>query len=233
LLQRAALLRRIRDDKESPHALRFWDDQLATLAVPIMRERSTFIEHAAGAAARIFAVLARSEEDETEDEDESVATFGEDMGDLRLVYRPSYDGPPLEKNADMIADMRARLGELRRREIAQGANVLGPHRDDLAFLAGGVDISIYGSRGQQRSVALALKLAELEYIENETGDQPILLLDDVLSELDGGRRRDFLEAVRPLDQVLLTTTDSASLPGEVLAYAHRYRVRSGHVFEQI
>ena len=84
----------------------------------------------------------------------------------------------------MIAGIRARLGELRRREIAQGANVLGPHRDDLAFLAGGMDISTYGSRGQQRSVALALKLAELDYIEHETGDQPILLLDDVLSELD-------------------------------------------------
>jgi DNA replication and repair protein RecF len=232
LLQRAALLRRIRDDKESPHALRFWDEQLATLAVPIMRERAAFIEHAAGAAARIYAVLAASE-DETEEEEEGVAPVGEDAGNLQLVYRPSYDVASVETSADMIAGMRARLGELRRREIAQGANVLGPHRDDLAFLAGGVDISTYGSRGQQRSVALALKLAELEYIEYETGDQPILLLDDVLSELDSGRRRDLLEAVRPLDQVLLTTTDSASLPEEALAYAHRYRVRSGHVFEQV
>ena len=233
LLQRSALLRRIRDDKESPHALRFWDEQLATLAVPIMREREAFIEHAAGAAARIYAVLAESEGLAEEEENEGVAAVGEDASNLQLVYRPSYDDPPAEKNADMISGMRARLGELRRREIAQGANVLGPHRDDLAFLAGGVDISTYGSRGQQRSVALALKLAELEYIEYETGDQPILLLDDVLSELDSGRRRDLLEAVRPLDQVLLTTTDSASLPGEALAYAHRYRVRSGHVFEQV
>ena len=233
LLQRSALLRRIRDDKESPHALRFWDEQLATLAVPIMRERAAFIEHAAGAAARIYAVLAESEGEALEEEDEGMTAAGEDAGNLQLVYRPSYDGPSAEKNADMIADIRARLGELRRREIAQGANVLGPHRDDLAFLAGGVDISTYGSRGQQRSVALALKLAELEYIEYETGDQPILLLDDVLSELDSGRRRDLLEAVRLLDQVLLTTTDSASLPEEVLAYAHRYRVRSGHVFEQV
>jgi DNA replication and repair protein RecF len=233
LLQRGALLRRIRDDKESPRALRFWDEQLATLAVPIMRERLAFIEHATGAAARIYAVLAESEDEgDSEEEEGYTPAAGEDAGDLRLVYRPSYDGPLTEKNADMIAGMCARLSELRRREIAQGANVLGPHRDDLAFLAGGVDISTYGSRGQQRSVALALKLAELEYIEYETGDQPILLLDDVLSELDSGRRRDLLEAVRPLDQVLLTTTDSASLPEEVLAYAHRYRVRSGHVFAQ-
>ncbi len=122
-----------------------------------------------------------------------------------------------------------RLGELRRREMAQGANVLGPHRDDLAFLAGAVDLSTYGSRGQQRSVALALKLAELEYIERETGDQPILLMDDVLSELDAQRRADLLAAVRGLDQVLLTTTDAGSVPAAALADAHVYRVRAGQV----
>jgi DNA replication and repair protein RecF len=105
--------------------------------------------------------------------------------------------------------------------------VLGPHRDDLAFFADGLDISTYGSRGQQRSVALALKLAELDYIEHETGDQPILLLDDVLSELDEGRRRDLLGAIHSLDQVLLTTTDIASLPFEVRSLAHIYQVREG------
>src|SRR5262249_56039876 len=119
--------------------------------------------------------------------------------------------------------------EGRRREVGQGANVLGPRRDDLAFLAGGVDLSTYGSRGQQRSVALALKLAELSYIERATGDQPILLLDDVLSELDAQRRADLLEAVRDLEQVLLTTTDAGSLPPDALAHAHIYRVRGGRV----
>ncbi len=72
-------------------------------------------------------------------------------------------------------------------------------------------------------------MAELEYIQHETGDQPILLLDDVLSELDTQRRIDLLAAVRDLDQVLLTTTDAASVPPEALAYAHVYRVRAGHV----
>jgi DNA replication and repair protein RecF len=244
LLQRGALLRRVRDDKEDARALTFWDDQLTTLAAPIMRERASLVEHAGATASRVYFALDQSE---PEDDDPDLVDTGDlenggaeidhsggegtDTAGLQLVYRPSYDGPLDVSSAELISGMRARLRELRSREIAQGANVLGPHRDDLAFLSGGRDVSTYGSRGQQRSVALALKMAELDYIEHETGDQPILLLDDVLSELDVQRRADLLEAVRSLDQVLLTTADSTNLPKEAQASAHIYRVRGGHVFE--
>jgi DNA replication and repair protein RecF len=244
LLQRGALLRRIRDDKEDARALTFWDDQLTTLAAPIMRERATLVERAGATAARVYFTL---DQTESKSDDPDLAdpggpeiggaetgrggSQGADISSLQLVYRPSYDGPLDVSSAELISGMRARLRELRSREIAQGANVLGPHRDDLAFLSGGRDVSIYGSRGQQRSVALALKMAELDYIEFETGDQPILLLDDVLSELDVQRRSDLLEAVRSLEQVLLTTADSTNLPGNAQASAHMYRVRGGHVFE--
>ncbi|MGZ3599005.1 MAG: DNA replication/repair protein RecF, partial [Ktedonobacterales bacterium] len=219
--QRAALLRRIRDNEDSPHALTFWDDQLATLAAPIMRQRAAFLARADVTARRVYASLAHENEfDEMELADDGTADGGVDVGarngdtGLRLVYHPSYGGSLAGTDAEIAAGMKAQLAQLRRREIAQGANVLGPHRDDLAFLAGGVDLATYGSRGQQRSVALALKLAELGYIEQETGDQPILLLDDVLSELDARRRADLLAAVSGLDQVLLTTTDLDSLPDE-------------------
>jgi DNA replication and repair protein RecF len=230
LTQRGALLRRIREGEDSPHALAYWDDQLARLAAPIFRERAAFLDAAEATATRVYAALAHDEdagEDATgEDEDEAVAPSD---SNLRLVYRPSYDGPLTGNDDEIAAGIGARLTELRRREIAQGVNVLGPHRDDLAFLAGSVDLSTYGSRGQQRSVALALKLAELEHIERETGDQPILLLDDVLSELDNQRRADLLAAVRDLDQVLLTTTDAASVPEDALTHASVYRVRAGRV----
>lgn len=235
LTQRAALLRRIRDGEESPHALGYWDEQLARLAAPILRERAAFVAQAGAGAARVYAALAHADEaDAAEQEGADGAEMdagAEDdaQGALRLVYRPAYEGPLDGDDEQVAAGIRQRLGELRRREIAQGANVLGPHRDDLAFLAGAVDLSTYGSRGQQRSVALALKLAELEYIERETGDQPILLLDDVLSELDAQRRADLLVAVRGLDQVLLTTTDAGSVPAAALADAHVYRVRAGQV----
>jgi DNA replication and repair protein RecF len=237
LAQRAALLRRIKEGAESPHALGYWDDQLARLAVPIMRERAVFLRAAEASAARVYAALAG--DDTGEDTDDGDTRDDEDDSDgagqpapsagLRLVYRPAYDGSLEGDEAEVAAAFKARLIELRKREIAQGANVIGPHRDDLAFLSGDVDLSAYGSRGQQRSVALALKLAELEYIERETGDQPILLLDDVLSELDTQRRTDLLAAVRDLDQVLLTTTDAASVPADALAHAHVYRVRGGAV----
>ncbi len=229
--QRAALLRRIKDGEESPHALGFWDEQLAQLAAPILRERAAFLQRAEVHAARVYRALSRAE---VAPEDVEGAT-GPGDGDagteptLRLEYQPSFAGSLAAKDAEIAAAFKAQLATVRRREIAQGANVLGPHRDDIAFLAEGVDLSTYGSRGQQRSVALALKLAELAYIEEETGDQPILLLDDVLSELDTRRRADLLAAVRDLDQVLLTTTDATSIPEEAMGSAHVYRVRGGKV----
>jgi DNA replication and repair protein RecF len=228
--QRAALLRRIKDGEESPHALGFWDDQLAQLATPILRERDAFLRRAGVSAASIYRALSRVD-DALAGEDEDAAGEDTDAEEpaLRLVYQPSFAGSLAGKDAEVAAAFKAQLASVRRREIAQGANVVGPHRDDLAFLADGVDLSTYGSRGQQRSVALALKLAELAYIEEETGDQPILLLDDVLSELDARRRADLLAAVRELDQVLLTTTDATSIPDEAMAYAHVYRVRAGKV----
>jgi DNA replication and repair protein RecF len=215
ITQRGALLRRIRDGEESPHALGFWDEQLAKLAVPIMRERGAFLRYAESTAARVFARLAGADAD--------------DIPPLRLEYRPSYENALPEDDGAAVAAFRARLHDLRRRELAQGANVIGPHRDDLAFLADSIDLAVYGSRGQQRSVALALKLAELDFIEHETGDQPILLLDDVLSELDAQRRADLLASVSNLDQVLLTTTDVASVPPESLAGASVYAVSGGTV----
>ena len=223
--QRSALLRRIRDGEESPHALPYWDDQLAQVAAPIMRERATFLREAGAKAAEVYAALAHDEESNADSEGGDEAS----TGPLRLIYRPAYDGLISEDEAALAAGLRARLADLRRREIAQAANVMGPHRDDLAFLAGETDLSIYGSRGQQRSVALALKLAELDYIQRETGDQPILLLDDVLSELDTQRRADLIAEVRGLDQVLLTTTDATSLPEESAHDMHVYRVRGGSV----
>jgi DNA replication and repair protein RecF len=230
IAQRAALLRRIREGEEGQHALTYWDEQLAQLAAPLMLHRAAFLGQAETAAARIYATLTSEPAEDEADTAEHVREL-EERG-LQIAYRPSYTGSLAGATAEVAAGIRARLLELRRREIAQGVNVLGPHRDDITFLAGDVDLAVYGSRGQQRTVALALKLAELEYIETETGEQPILLLDDVLSELDGQRRHDLLEAVRNMDQTLLTVTDATSLPAEARARAHVYAIRGGRVIPQ-
>ncbi|HEX6799581.1 MAG TPA: DNA replication/repair protein RecF [Ktedonobacterales bacterium] len=257
LAQRAALLRRIKEGEEDARALGYWDEQLAHFAVPVMRTRAAFLRAAEIRAARVYAELARDEagadvgtvgavalEQMTAEE---IAVLVAEAGDvegagvaakadeegaiapLRLEYRPSYQSMVEGDLAEAEAGFRARLLELRQRELAQGMNVMGPQRDDLAFLAGGMDLAVYGSRGQQRSAALALKLAELAYVEHETGDQPILLLDDVLSELDEQRRADLLRAVAGLDQVLLTTTDATTVPEGAREGAVLYAVRGGRV----
>lgn len=228
IAQRGALLRRIRDRLESPQSLDYWDDQLTRLALPLMRERAAFLARATAVAARIYARLAGADS-EPDVEEEEAPESETPAPELRLIYKPSYQGALTgDEEADARA-MRAALEAVRRREVAQGANVLGPHRDDVAFFDGEIDLATYGSRGQQRSVALAVKLAELEYIEAATGEQPILLLDDVLSELDAQRREDLLLAVRDLDQTLVTTADLGVAPSSALERATVFIVRGGRV----
>jgi DNA replication and repair protein RecF len=126
---------------------------------------------------------------------------------------------------------REQLREARRKEIYQGVCLLGPHRDDLEFLVNGVNMLTYGSRGQQRTVALSAKLAELAYMRSATGEEPILLLDDVFSELDSMRREYLLRQILQHDQVLITATDFTNFPEEILAKAHKFKVVSGEIKE--
>ena len=100
------------------------------------------------------------------------------------MWRPSR----AEETGGIRARLREQLAPLGREEIDRGTSLLGPHRDDLRFLVNGVDMTIYGSRGQQRTAALGAKLAEVEWLHAETGEMPILLLDDMISELDLARR---------------------------------------------
>jgi DNA replication and repair protein RecF len=211
LAQRAALLRSIRDSGEDPRGLTYWDEQLVELATPLMLARRQMIEQVDDIARRYH------------------ATLSGDAALLRIVYRPSFAGALTAGSPEeLAAALREQLHQLRRREIAQGVCLLGPHRDDLGFMLADRDMTIYGSRGQQRTIALALKLAELDFMRARTGDEPILLLDDVLSELDEDRRAYLLGLLAQREQVLLTTTDPASaapaLPG-----AHIFSVHAGQV----
>lgn len=92
-------------------------------------------------------------------------------------------------------------------DIQRMATSIGPHRDDLSFFVNGSDLKKYGSQGQQRTAVLALKLSELEYVKSEIGEYPVLLLDDVMSELDEARRNALLEFVRNRIQTFITTTE--------------------------
>ena len=209
--QRSALLKRIRENQEDPRMLDYLDDQLTTWANLIIFERQRMVTSL------------------NEQVDNLQATISGGREHLQIVYRPSFRGNPDWDQVQALQHYRDQLREARRKEIYSGVCTLGPHRDDLEFLVNGVNMLTYGSRGQQRTVALSAKLAELAYMRAGTGEEPILLLDDVFSELDSSRRQYLLQQILQHDQVLITTTDFASFPAEILAKAHKYQVVEGKI----
>jgi DNA replication and repair protein RecF len=171
---------------------------------------------------------------------------------LRLSYEPSFDptqAPPVNYQLPLAFDMLhsrrsawsdldidtitsgflSRLGASRRRDIDRGVTCIGPQRDDTHFLVNGVDMTTYGSRGQQRTVALSLQLAKRALMLEDRGEEPVLLLDDIMSELDGRRRSALMELLDDSEQVILTTTSWADLQPDFLTRAHCLAVRAGQI----
>jgi DNA replication and repair protein RecF len=122
-----------------------------------------------------------------------------------------------------------KLSQAADQEIRRGTTLYGPHRDDLAFFINGKDVQTFGSQGQQRTTALSLKLAEIEFIQEEVGEYPILLLDDVLSELDTYRQTQLLETFQTKVQTFITTTGVESLQMNRLGNASIFHVRNGQL----
>ena len=204
--QRNHLLRRIRDRRAKPGELGFWDQQLVNEGHYLVEQRRTTVDRLNEHAARHHQALCPQET-------------------LSVRYLPSVsaeNGGGLDREGWLH-----RLSQLRDREMALGQSVMGPHRDDLSFAINGNDVAHFGSRGQQRSVALSLKLAEAAFMTETLDDPPVLLLDDMMSELDRGRRDRILADILPTHQVLLTATDVDVFPPEFLARAERYQVESG------
>lgn len=214
ITQRSALLKRIRDNQEDPRLLDYLDERLTTLANLIIFERG-----------RMVTAL----NEQTSILQESLSGGREH---LQIVYRPSFKVDPHWSTIEAPQHYRKQLHEARKKEFIQGVCLLGPHRDDLEFLVNGVNMLTYGSRGQQRTTALSAKLAELAYMRASTGDEPVLLLDDVFSELDSQRRAHLLQEVLRHEQVLLTATDLSSFPEEIVAQAHTYQVVNGEVHKE-
>ena len=130
---------------------------------------------------------------------------------------------------DVAEQFHRQLMQRRSRELGAGTTLYGPHRDDLRFLANGHDLRTYGSRGQQRSAALSLKLAEVQAMKEATGKVPLLLLDDVMSELDAQRRSTLLAALDGVAQAILTTTDLEDFTPEFRDRAQLFKVHNGTV----
>ena len=114
-------------------------------------------------------------------------------------------------------------------ELKRGTTVIGPHRDDLEFRLNDQDAHLYASQGQQRTIALSLKLAEIQLVHRMTGEYPLLLLDDVMSELDHGRQSALLSYIHGKTQTFITTTDLEGISWEIIKQPKIYRIKSGKI----
>jgi DNA replication and repair protein RecF len=169
---------------------------------------------------------------------------------FRLHYAPSFDPQhrplldyqrPLSleellpsaqttpSTTEVVEAFKTHLRQARREEMTRGVTIFGPQRDDVHFTVDGVDMTLYGSRGQQRTTALALKLAEVDLMVHATGEPPVLLLDDVMSELDAKRRARVMAMVDGVEQSILTTTDWTDFSDQFRAQAHLLQVIDGQV----
>jgi DNA replication and repair protein RecF len=134
---------------------------------------------------------------------------------------------------EIEAGLLSGLQDLQREEIARGVTTIGPHRDELRFLSNQVDLGDFGSRGQGRTALLAMKLAEVNWLHKRSGEWPVLLLDETLSELDVQRREDLLKAVTSCDQAILTSTDLSMFEPNFISTHSVWQVSGGKVSPQI
>ncbi len=209
----------IRPSNKEQFELSIWDEELVKAGTYIIKRRHECLVGLNRRAAGLHSSL--------------LGLLGEEITPaFELVYQPSF---PLEAGQDegKIAELFIQqLAKVREQEFARAVSLAGPHRDDFIFQLEGKNLAIYGSRGQQRTAVLALKLAETGWMEQQTGERPILLLDDILSELDVGRRQYVLDTVQAgSDQIFITATDLALFPSpaQLKSTARLYRVEAGRV----
>ena len=200
--QRNQLLRRIRDGMSSERTLSTWDRKVVELGETVLRGRSAAI----GPLESYFEASLR-------------ALYGPEKAALRYSYSAPLDG------------YAEALREAHRADIERGTTSVGPHRDDFEVLLGGVSLTTFGSQGQQRLATLALKFAAKDHLQAETGEDPILLFDDVMSELDERRREYLAEYFLERTQAVISTTNLDYFEGEILDRAHVVRISGGAISE--
>jgi DNA replication and repair protein RecF len=208
--------------------LDFWDEQLSDPGATLIRARAIALHEIERIAAPIQEQLTRNKED------------------LQIRYLPSYDplttpegqldlpiNTPLDRATIGREEMRkgflASLSFKREDEFARGVTIIGPHRDDFGLFSKGIDLRLYGSRGQNRTAMLALKLAEIQWLMERTGEMPILLLDEVLAELDSERREDLLTRILPARQAVLTAADLSMFTDSFQQTASVWYVHAGTI----
>ncbi|HXH22061.1 MAG TPA: DNA replication/repair protein RecF [Dehalococcoidia bacterium] len=218
LQQRNAVLKRIKEGIGAPDELDFWDDRL-------VQEGAIIVQARARACASLAALAAAFHRD----------LSGDAMEALDLEYWPrlaadeSWRPEAPAGLEDFQAMLAGGLQRARRREIAAGMSLVGPHRDEVALRINGASAGSFGSRAQVRTATLSLRLAEARILERDITDPPVLLLDDIVSELDEARRRSVLATIADFDQVWFTATDTHGFDPGFMAAAITFRVDAGTI----
>jgi DNA replication and repair protein RecF len=206
LAQRNALIGRIRSRRASTATLSAWDRELAAKALAVRAHRGAAVELLSAPLGARAARLGLS-------------------GQITLDYRP---GAGARSEEEFLAELESRLAA----DLERGYSGYGPHRDELAILRDGRELRSYGSQGEQRLVLLALLLAERAVLERERDRTPLMLLDDVMSELDGERRALLAEELTTGGQSVIATTDLAHVPGSSNPSVARLRVCPGTILQE-
>ncbi len=230
--QRNALLKALNERGGDARQLQVWDETLAKPGAQIIQWRIQAVQEIERVASRVHHEL----------------THGSEV--LRMAYEPAYEPLPrpngqIGLNLDTVVDRSGlkleeiqngfleKLEQLRGEEIARGVTTIGPHRDEIRFFTNGIDLGDYGSRGQIRTTLLSLKLAEVEWMKDRTGEWPVILLDEVMAELDLQRRADLLHYVSETEQVLFTATDVKMFAPEFVEKSEIWNVRQGSVSREV
>ena len=198
--QRNKLLKDMYMNPGLRETLDIWDMQLVSFGSKVIQRRKLFMDQLNGIILGIHRKLSGEKEE------------------LTVIYEPDAEADEFEQ----------KLKEARERDIKAKMTSAGPHRDDFSFMAGGVDIRKYGSQGQQRTAALSLKLSEIELVKKLTEDNPILLLDDVLSELDSHRQNYLLNSIGDI-QTIITCTGLEEFVNHRFEIDRVYKVSEGTV----
>lgn len=215
LLQRNRLLKELRDEGGNREILQPWNAEFIKLSAAITQKRLQALGKLENIASDIYASITKNQEQLT----------------LRYELKAN-NGELLHPTSAASANEKfyaEHLAERERLDILRGNTGIGPHRDDLQLLLNGLSLRSFGSQGQQRSGALALKLSQLEYVHRELGEFPVLLLDDVMSELDDSRRAQLLLFIDGRVQTFVTVNDRELIPN--LAATDYFRIENGLIYE--
>jgi len=202
LAQRNNLLKQVAVNESLKGTLDIWDEQISGFGRTIIEQRNRFIDDLNLIASPIHQKLTEGEEE------------------LKIKYVPNSSAKDLQNNIFLSRD----------RDIITKMSNVGPHRDDMECIINGDNARVFGSQGQQRTIALTLKLAEIELVKKSVRDDPVLLLDDVLSELDRSRQNQLLNSISGI-QTIITCTGLEEFIRERISCDKIYKVEQGKVSE--